>query len=234
MDFSNDLDAGYSHMRDDDPRSLNDDFVRTFTVSSTPASASSSDASSGLAKDEFEITIRRVGVVTKFLFAHSADTIRTRGELDVKILGFGGEFVVEQKEHEEVVAFIAAGVGITPLLPCLNDLDLARLRVLWTVREVDLGLVEDVLAEDKGLGRVVKVFVTSGGEKVEEEGVERSVQKIKNLGAELCRRRLTKEDVAEVETAEAARYYLCMSVPMRKTVEEWLGAKEVIFEDFNF
>ncbi len=32
--FEDELGAGYSHMRDDDPRSLNDDYVRTFTVSS--------------------------------------------------------------------------------------------------------------------------------------------------------------------------------------------------------
>lgn len=33
--FKEDLDMGYSHMRDDDPTSLNDDYIRTFTVSSS-------------------------------------------------------------------------------------------------------------------------------------------------------------------------------------------------------
>ncbi|KAL1801165.1 hypothetical protein ACET3X_001507 [Alternaria dauci] len=37
LDFSKELDIGYDHMRDDDPGSLNDDFVRTFTISSTPS-----------------------------------------------------------------------------------------------------------------------------------------------------------------------------------------------------
>ncbi|KAK4691756.1 uncharacterized protein P7C71_g5310, partial [Lecanoromycetidae sp. Uapishka_2] len=32
--FEDELSLGYSHMRDDDPRSLNDDWVRTFTISS--------------------------------------------------------------------------------------------------------------------------------------------------------------------------------------------------------
>jgi len=32
LDFSDELYMGYSHMRDDDPTSLNDDFTRTFTI----------------------------------------------------------------------------------------------------------------------------------------------------------------------------------------------------------
>lgn len=31
LSFADELDIGYSHMRDDDPKSLNDDFLRTFT-----------------------------------------------------------------------------------------------------------------------------------------------------------------------------------------------------------
>ena len=50
--FEDELSAGYSHMRDDDPRSLNDDYVRTFTVSSAMGR--------GLPHDEFEITFRNV------------------------------------------------------------------------------------------------------------------------------------------------------------------------------
>lgn len=33
--FEDELSLGYSHMRDDDPKSLNDDYIRTFTVSSS-------------------------------------------------------------------------------------------------------------------------------------------------------------------------------------------------------
>lgn len=58
--FEDELGTGYSHMRDDDPMSLNDDLIRTFTVSSS--------MQGNLPQDEFEITIRNVGKVTKFLF----------------------------------------------------------------------------------------------------------------------------------------------------------------------
>ena len=73
--FEDELSAGYSHMRDDDPKSLNDDYVRTFTVSST--------AGQGLRYDEFEITMRNVGVVTNFLFRQNV-----RAGLELPLKGF--------------------------------------------------------------------------------------------------------------------------------------------------
>ncbi|KAF2223817.1 hypothetical protein BDZ85DRAFT_262220 [Elsinoe ampelina] len=96
LDFSEHLDVGYSHMRDDDPRSLNDDFIRTFTVSSPPGSPP--HPSRTLADDEFEITIRKVGVVTDFLFKHGKDDRRYGSDLEVGVKGFGGNFTVAQDE----------------------------------------------------------------------------------------------------------------------------------------
>ena len=143
LDFASALDIGYSHMRDDDPRSLNDDFVRTFTVSSPPGNPP--DPVRRLKDDEFEITVRRVGAVTGEMFKYvgSEGGRRTGLGLEVGVKGFGGEFEVRlEGEGEggdveietETVGFVAAWVGITPLLPSLGSLDLRRLRVLWTVR----------------------------------------------------------------------------------------------------
>jgi len=114
--FDEELDNGYSHMRDDDPQSLNDDFVRTFTISSEPTTSG-----------ELEITIRKVGVVTNFLFRTNP-----KAGLEIPLRGFGGDFFVQQshatlqeltepiletsspKEIKgDSVLFIASGVGIT-------------------------------------------------------------------------------------------------------------------------
>ena len=54
--FEEELSLGYSHMQDDNPKSLNDDYIRIFTVSSPPGGT--------LPDDEFEITIRKVCEVT--------------------------------------------------------------------------------------------------------------------------------------------------------------------------
>ncbi|KAK1070472.1 hypothetical protein LTR12_008735 [Friedmanniomyces endolithicus] len=228
LDFSKHLDVGYSHMRDDDPRSLNDDFVRTFTVSSPPASktmTTTTEEVGGLKGDEFEVTVRNVGVVTDFLFKHDGAVGRRGGELEVGVKGFGGEFEVKHTGDKDLVVFVAAGVGITPLLPALGSIDLARLNLLWTVRAEDVGLVLDTLAAYPRLAASLTLFVTgSSGEGRDEE--------LRRTGARVHMRRLRKDDLREDDSVST--YYVCTSVPMRKQVEQWLPARALVFEDFNF
>lgn len=223
LDFSSRLDIGYSHMRNDDPRSLNDDFVRTFTVSSPPGQPP--NPVRRLKDDEFEITVRRVGAVTEELFKHQGSEQGDRMDLEVGVKGFGGEFEVRQDGDESVV-FIAAGVGITPLLPSLHALDLRRLSLLWTVRKEDIGLVEDVLSARPELVDSLALFITnaSDGEAIKLTSTTANVN--------IQQRRLTKQDVEL--GGRLQKYYLCTGTPMRKQLMEWLSGKELIFEDFNF
>lgn len=221
LDFSSHLNIGYSHMRDDDPRSLNDDFVRTFTVSGFYQHQHQQDQQKeetlGKCGDEFEITIRKVGggVVTGFLFGFGDDDEsqqnkykREKGKekenlvIDVKGFG-GGEFIIQQQEEqyqhqqeqqkntptriptdnekEKRRIFIAAGIGITPLIPFLStssssSLSHLNLKILWTVKMEDLAFVWDVVGKvaqlemgqeglskkkkEKGKGIKFIVFVT--------------------------------------------------------------------------
>jgi NAD(P)H-flavin reductase len=224
LDFGSRLDMGYSHMRDDDPRSLNDDFVRTFTVSSPPGNPP--NPVRRLKDDEFEITVRRVGAVTEELFKHQGSERGDRMDLEVGVKGFGGEFEVRQEEGDEKVAFVAAGVGITPLLPCVGSLDLQRLSLLWTVRKEDLGFVEDVLDAYPGLARRLTLFVTNA---IDGEEIDLTS---KVDGIDLQKRRLLKTDL-DLD-GQVQKYYLCTGTPLRKQLMEWLPDKELIFEDFNF
>ncbi|KAK0914476.1 hypothetical protein LTR91_017977 [Friedmanniomyces endolithicus] len=232
LDFSKSLDVGYSHMRDDDPRSLNDDFVRTFTVSSPAASTTTTTTTGagGLKGDELEVTVRNVGVVTGFLFKHGGATGEGRGgsELEVGVKGFGGEFEVKHTGDKDLVVFIAAGVGITPLLPALGSIDLARLELMWTVRAEDLGLVLDTLATYPGLAASVTLFVTGSSG----DGLDKGMDELRRTGARLHTRRLRKEDLRDDDSIST--YYVCTSVPMRKQVELWLPGRALVFEDFNF
>ncbi|PPJ56134.1 hypothetical protein CBER1_02088 [Cercospora berteroae] len=221
LDLSSHLDIGYQHMRDDDPHSLNDDFVRTFTVSSPPGNPP--DPVRKLKDDEFEITIRKVGAVTEFLFKHKGSD--QRQSLEVGVKGFGGEFEVQQNATESI-AFIAAGVGITPILPSLSRLHFSRLKLLWSVRAEDLPLVADVVEQHPKVIESLILFVTNA--KVEDE----NVKLLKGKSVDVNLRRMEQSDVQLGD--EVARYYLCTSVPMRQRLTEWLRGKELVFEDFNF
>lgn len=221
LDFSDHLDIGYSHMRDDDPRSINDDFVRTFTVSSPPGS----NPVRNLKDDEFEITIRKVGVATEFLFKHQGANDRMRLEIGVK--GFGGEFEIQQQDENDQICFVAAGVGITPILPSLWSLNLDCLRLLWSVRKEDIALVLDILDQHPYLNYSLQTFISNAPEDDED------VLKLKNRDVDVKCRRIEEQDLRQLDMT-FSRYYLCTALPMRKQLMQWLPGKELVFEDFNF
>ena len=218
-------------MDDADPKSLNDDYVRTFTVSSPPGGSGGS-TKKGVGHDEFEITIRNVGTVTRWLFR-----CNVRAGLEVPLLGFGGTFRVEQpeegeKEEQEVVAvpFVAGGIGITPLMAQAGELDMRRLRLFWGVNVRDLGLVRDVFGRYPGLGRVARVFVSGLGGGEEERAMWEGIE---GAGAEVVRRRLLREDVSRAK-GTGDRWYVCTGPAMRKELLEWLHDKETVYEDFDY
>ena len=253
LSFEDELSGGYAHMADDDPRSLNDDYVRTFTISSPPPlSCGSSRHQAGTAcdhepgqvgslfsplpNDEFEITIRNVGTVTRFLF-----NTNIRAGLAIPLRGFGGSFAVKQPDTaNSITPFVAGGIGITPLLAQLPSLDLARLLVLWTVNSRDLGLVLNTMRRYPGLGARMRVFVSGdpalsklsveqqgggAGDEIDGEAIAEGVFE---------RRRMVKEDVVGLREKVGDTWYICAGTGLRKQLLEWLEGKTVVYEDFDY
>jgi hypothetical protein len=124
LDFSGELDHGYRHMNNDNPQSLNDDYVRTFTVTNLPP-AHQRDVETHMDNGTLvEITVRKHGPATAFLWNHDMRT-----SLKLPVLGFGGDASfrllpagaitsdADNAHHSRARAvFVAAGVGVTPLL----------------------------------------------------------------------------------------------------------------------
>ena len=219
LSFEDELSAGYSHMRDDDPKSLNDDYTRTFTISSSPSAGT-------IPGDEFEITIRNVGVVTNFLFRQNP-----RAGLEIPLRGFGGEFQIQQQSGE-VVSFVAGGIGITPLVGQLPELDLKRLRLFWTIRYRDIGLVRDTFARAPTLASSTTLFIpsTASGSMDEHEA---ALTQIEKLCAGVVRRRITATDLHEAMNV-SSRWYICTGTSLKTDLLRWLASKVVIYEDFDF
>jgi len=209
LSFQDELDIGYSHMRDDDPKSLNDDFLRTFTVSSRQDELN----------DQFEITIRKVGPVTDLLFKHNL-----RSELEVPLQGFGGEFFIQQGEGDKI-SFIAGGVGITPLLAQAKDLDLKCLQLYWTLRAEDIAFAVDTFERIPGLAESTRLFITGKSEKAE------NWEKLVASGAKIEERRIESDDFS---ADSANRWYLCTGTALRNTLLGWLDGKKLHYEDFNY
>lgn len=219
LDFSEELDIGYSHMRDDDPRSLNDDFVRTFTISSHPPTDRQDDT--------FEITARRIegGPVTAWLFR------QRRQGAEIPVVAFGGDFSVKEEDRQlgGAVNFVAGGVGITPLLATLPTLDPRNVRLWWTLRADDLSLVEETLQKWPALASNTHIFVTGQKQVAETDDF---LSRLKDSGASIEMGRLKRDDL--VGSASSHRWYVCANPRLRQEIMLWLEGKEVLFEDFNF
>ncbi|RMZ68397.1 Riboflavin synthase-like beta-barrel [Pyrenophora seminiperda CCB06] len=221
LDFSKELDSGYEHMRDADPLSLNDDFVRTFTLSSTPSLKANEVAEEGKEKErEFEITIRKVGTVTSFLHRQNASS-----GLHVLVRGVGGGMSIPPGTN---TAMIAAGVGITPLLGQLTLLPLntsSLFKLFWAVRSEDVGLVRDSFRRYPGLAGRTVLFLT--GPAV--EGVVK--EDFRGKGARVDERRMRRGDV---EGVRADEWFVCAGKGMRGEVVGWLEGRRVVCEDFDY
>lgn len=203
-------------MRDEDPQSINDDFIRTFTVSSPP----------GWKDDEFQITARRHGPATGLLWRRNI-----RAPLDIPVLGFGGEtkFRLPVQTGTEKPVYVAGGVGITPILAqARRVLDAGvELSLLWSLRGEDLGLAVDTFDRIPGLAGVTKLFVTGG------EGDEEMVRKLKEAGVVMERRRIGQDDVKGY-TGEKRKFYLCAGPRLLELLNGWLNGEEVVWEDFGY
>ncbi|KAI9151844.1 hypothetical protein HJFPF1_09055 [Paramyrothecium foliicola] len=216
FDFAPELDNGYSHMRDDDPQSINDDFVRTFTVSSPPDG-----------KSDIEVTLRRNGPATGLLWRHNLAV-----PLDVPVLGFGGEESFRLSKSSSPAVFVAGGVGITPVLaqaPAVLASGTSadggpRLRVLWSLRAEDLPLAVDSFDRIKGLGQVTTIFVSGD---IEKDGVADVVEKLRGEGAKVHNRRLGSDDVDGLKK-KGNKFYLCTGPAFLKKLEEWLDGEDLV------
>ncbi|KAK0743228.1 hypothetical protein B0T18DRAFT_392046 [Schizothecium vesticola] len=223
LDFSEELDHGYSHMRDDDPQSLNDDFVRTFTISSPPPTGDAQGEGKVKAGTEVQLTLRRHGPATNMLWRQNI-----QAQLEVPILGFGGEekFGMMTAGDRKAV-FIAGGVGITPLLAQAAEVLAAgrAASVLWTLRAEDLALAVDVFEKIPGLAQVTTLFVTKA-----KEGAG-LVSKVEEMGAEVELGRISQQRVLG---STGSKYFLCTSPELVKILLGWLEGEEVVAESFNY
>ncbi|CBF70340.1 hypothetical protein AN6023.2 [Aspergillus nidulans FGSC A4] len=110
----------YRHMADNAPGSINDDRVRTWTVSSSHE---------GSQMSWFELTMREIkgGAVTGALFdvlrKHPQEPgrlVEIEQSVAADIVGVTGDFVLSDKEINAL--WVAGGIGITPYLAMLEAL----------------------------------------------------------------------------------------------------------------
>ncbi|KAF3903222.1 hypothetical protein ABW20_dc0103683 [Dactylellina cionopaga] len=214
LGFEDELSSGYRHMDDSDPQGLNDDYIRSFTISSPP------DKFQGRDDGKFEMTIRKNGPVTRHLFQQNPGSV-----LEATVQGFGGDFFVEKCEGGKI-GIVVAGVGITPFMAQWQDIMKSGLdvKLFWTVKEADLPFIKDTIETCDGMREALRLFVT--GQQEGEAEKEISAQ-------ETYYRRIQMQDVVSPGD-ETRKWYICTSLAMQKEVVGWLDGREVSWEEFTY
>lgn len=239
LDFASELDMGYSHMRDDDPQSLNDDFVRTFTISAPLDRALVSCDGKILEGTEpmIEITARKHGPATGLLWKWNL-----RVPLELPVLGFGGSDSFRlpsgsdhpnSESQKTNTVFVAGGIGITPLMAqakgVLHGGD--ALRLLWALKAEDLPLALQVIQQSQDLAKKTHLFVTGGLLGHEEQQM---ISRIQNSGSEVATRRISRADVLGWKQAGDRKFYLCSGPELMNLLLEWTRGEEVAYESFEY
>lgn len=219
FDFYKHLHAGYKHMNNDNPQSLNDDFVRTFTVSNVYAG-----------DGKVVVTAKRHGPATNLLWQHPLD--RT---LKIAVMGFGGKDSFHMVKGRKSI-FVAGGVGITPMLAQASSImegeNGKKVKVLWSLRAEDLLLAEDSFKKVHGLAAETKLFVT-GKISTPGGGQEHVVEKLRDLGAEVKTRRMLEDDFA-CHKGNGTKFYLCAAPQLLGNLTKWLAEEDIVWEDFGY
>lgn len=213
FDFSKYAERQYRHMNDRDPQSLNDDYVRTYTVS-----AISED------KLQIAITVKKSGVVSSFLHAQALDDNESL-ELDLK--GLGGNFTCFDEDNTvPKMIWVAGGAGITPFLAMYRALrasgqPLPEIELYFSCRDDELALIVEMTDID------VKVFDSTASSTL--PGTS---------GRTFFGRRIMATDLPDASRLLDKTIFICGPAGLMADVSSWLDGKvdpsRIRFERFTF
>lgn len=216
FDFSNYAPKNYQHMNDMNPRSLNDDYVRTWTVSRV--------------SEDFKrisVTVKKAGVVSSLL--HSID-MTTDKPLEVTLKGFGGNFSCFQGNElrSPKMVWIAGGVGITPFLAMYRSL------IKRGEQNFDIELLYSCRGDEVAL---VKEMTTS---RIRVQVFDSTVKEENNrlVPYKLFARRVQEFDLNEIHDLGNRTAFVCGPPTFMTDVRQWLQTRldpnHILYENFDF
>jgi ferredoxin-NADP reductase len=214
FDFGGRFDRSYRHMDDNDPQSLNDDYVRTYTVSKVATD-----------RLQISITVKRAGVVSSYL--HSLARRSGAPPIEVDVKGFGGTFTCfDDGRALPHMLWVAGGVGITPFLAMYRALrrsgqPMPELELFYSCRGDEISLVREITDIR------VRVFDSTALAEPPAVALRR-----------FHRRRLRAADFDDVPMLDRATVFVCGPDGFMADVRSWLDGKvapaHLRFERFDF
>ncbi|MEM7101334.1 MAG: oxidoreductase [Pseudomonadota bacterium] len=238
FDFSSVFDRVYKHMDEENPQAVNDDHIRTWTLSN----ASKFDAIEKrfIERSNVEITVKRKpdGLVSNYL--HELDSSYTSADtgnsLSVPFLGSGGDFTCFSQAPPnsapvvpKKMLWIAGGAGITPFMSmwdglmamreaCVETEELSADIVLYYAgRNDDVNVVQHFLAGGDHRGIHLEVFCF--------QSLTAGVQPADDIfAAPVQRGRLSEDDFKTIHDLLDREVFVCGPVSFMQDVGRVLKA----------
>ncbi|MEM9102651.1 MAG: oxidoreductase [Pseudomonadota bacterium] len=235
FDFSEMLDSGYAHMNEDNPQMVNEDYIRTWTISS----AASFDVANNQFKpiDSIQITVKRKpgGLISNFLHDNLISShAKQQPSLKVQLKGTGFGFsCFDQSSPEKQLSipskmlWIAGGVGITPFMSMWDAIrnineSLANQQpalssdiiLIFSGRADDLGVLKHFSANmhllPDSLSIRLLIFQSSGTPALKnQEMLDALTHDTPNSAVSLVQRRLQKTDFENIDDLIEREVFLC-------------------------
>ncbi|MEP4806514.1 MAG: hypothetical protein ABJZ69_19060, partial [Hyphomicrobiales bacterium] len=229
FDFSEILDAGYSHMNETYPQLVNEDYVRTWTLSSAPGF----DAQNNVfrATNQVDVTIKRKpgGVMSNFLH-DNADKLIAHA-VSIKFNGTGAGFTCLETDPlggppnvPSKMLWIAGGVGITPFMTMWDGItQVARaspehfsmdIVLLFSGRDDDINVLCHFLAHmvslPDNLNLKIMAFQSVGNDiAIANFALQKLRQKFSDSALTLDQRRVQIDDIQAVDDLHEREVFMC-------------------------
>ena len=212
LNFAHLIQRAYRHMNNANPQSVNDDYVRTWTITSSPPFDAQTHAFR--ATNKLSCTIKHMphGVISSLL--HSC-SVEQQPPLQVKFIGIGGDFTCFD-EHNRVprkLLFIAGGIGVTPFLAMFEGLRQIRektdVAVLFAGRADEIQLLEDFISSP--LVSSVSFFDSTRANPPTESG-----------SLKVYDRRMTASDLTAISDVKDRHAYVCGPAQLMIDASSWL------------
>ena len=252
FDFSEILDTGYSHMNEDNPQAVNEDFIRTWTFSSAPEFDVEQQQFFPVNRVSITIKHKKGGLISNFLHTKTASSPSSLLKKITPIFkGSGTGFSCFRKNTDSLMPdiparmlWIAGGVGITPFMSMWDGiLNINRalthnhshlmsdIVLLFSARGDDIALVKHFLNNTDelptGIAIDIIAFQSPGDNNIKANQVQDSLStEFNHSPLTILQRRINPSDLSAVDRLCEREVYLCGPEPFMQLIQVWLKSQE--------
>lgn len=244
FDFSGLLDGGYRHMDEANPQLVNEDYVRTWTLSNAPGF----DGETNLFRstNRVSVTVKRKpdGLISNFLHKYGGQMVEKQAQIGFKGTGAGFGCITPDPAGgpprlPSRMLWVAGGVGITPFMTMWDGIvNVAKalpghlvtdIVLLFSGRDDDINVLRHFLAHEgtlpQGVTIAVRAFQSVGDTPAgAQSALEALRAEFPGAALRIAQRRVQTSDFEAVENLNGRDVFLCGPDAFMRWSETALGA----------